>query len=236
MLDNIASHGGDPSRISVSGHSAGAHPATFLFEKTPASSHVRAALLLGGLYDLKPLRTSFLVPLMGITDEEATTFTPMVRQHDPGTAVTIMVGDQETPPFHRQAAEFATRLRAQGLAVSGLCLLDKHHMNSVADLGISGKQAGDCLIAMIEGNRLYEEARESEPRPSRLFCNIVHTRAPTGAPRHQCNLAFKAEVHVHSFPIATAPIQSIWALFASRRDHSWLACKKLLNDTFERCF
>lgn len=153
VLDNIASYGGDPGRISVSGHSAGAHLATFLFEKTPASSQIRAALLLGGLYDLKPLQTSFLQPLIGITDEEAAVFTPMMRQHDPGTAVTIMVGEQETPPFHRQAAEFATRLQAQGLAVSDLRLLEKHHMNSVADLGISEKQAGECLIGLIEATR-----------------------------------------------------------------------------------
>jgi len=153
VLDNIASHGGDPGRISVSGHSAGAHLATFLFEKTPVPSSIHAALLLGGIYDLEPLRTSFLEPLIGITGEEAAAFTPMTRQHDPGVAVTIMTGDQETPPFHRQAARFATRLRAQGLAVNDLCLRQRNHMDSVRDLGIGGTQAGDCLIGVIESTR-----------------------------------------------------------------------------------
>ncbi|MER8411428.1 alpha/beta hydrolase [Mesorhizobium sp. M0618] len=154
VLDNIAAHGGDPARLSVSGHSAGAHLATFLFEKTPMPSRIRAALLLGGLYDLKPLQTSFLQPLIGITDEEATAFTPMTRWHDPETAATILVGDQETSPFHQQAADFGKRLRAQGQLVCDLRLNDRNHMNSVRDLGISGTQSGDCLMAMIEGNGL----------------------------------------------------------------------------------
>lgn len=153
VLDNIASHGGDPGRISLSGHSAGAHLATFLFE-TPTPARIPAALLLGGLYDLKPLQGSFLEPLIGITDEEVTAFTPMTRWHAPETAVTILVGEQETPPFHQQAADFATRLRARRLAVSEVCLHDRHHMDSVRDLGIAGTQAGDCLVEVIESPRL----------------------------------------------------------------------------------
>lgn len=153
VLDNIASYGGDPGRISLSGHSAGAHLATFLFEKTPAPSHIHAALLLGGLYDLKPLQTSFLKPLIGITDEEAVAFTPMTRQHDPDTDVTIVIGAQETPPFQKQAADFATRLRARGLGVRNLSLKDRNHMNSVRDLGITSTQAGDRLLEIIEATR-----------------------------------------------------------------------------------
>ncbi|RUV38608.1 alpha/beta hydrolase, partial [Mesorhizobium sp. M7A.F.Ca.MR.148.00.0.0] len=38
--------------------------------------------------------------------------------------------------------------------VCDLRLNDRNHMNSVRDLGIGGTQAGDCLMAMIEGNGL----------------------------------------------------------------------------------
>ncbi|MER9303512.1 alpha/beta hydrolase [Mesorhizobium sp. M0293] len=153
VLDNIVDHGGDPGRLSVSGHSAGAHLATFLFEKTPMPSCIREALLLGGLYDLKPLQTCFLEPLIGITDEETAAFTPMMRRHDPKTAVTILVGEEETPPFHQQAADFSLRLRQQGLAVHDLCLKHRNHMNSVRDLGVAGTQGGDCLMEMIGRTR-----------------------------------------------------------------------------------
>lgn len=149
VLDNIAGYGGDPGRISVSGHSAGAHLATFLFEETPMPSCIRAALLLGGLYDLKPLQTSFLEPLIGITDEEVAEFTPMTRRQDPRTAVSIIVGGQETPPFHQQAAKFATHLREQSARVSEFHLEGRNHMNSVRDLGIGGTQASNCLVEVV---------------------------------------------------------------------------------------
>ncbi len=106
-------------------------------------------MLLGGLYDLKPLQASFLEPLIGITDEEVAEFTPMTRRQDPRTAVTILVGGQETSPFHQQAGEFAMHLREQNLGVRDFRLDDRNHMNSVRDLGIGGTQASNCLVEVV---------------------------------------------------------------------------------------
>ncbi len=55
----LAEYGGDPTRMTVSGHSAGAHLASFLFLKDTNPSGLAAALLLSGLYELEPLRSSF---------------------------------------------------------------------------------------------------------------------------------------------------------------------------------
>ncbi|TIR45637.1 MAG: alpha/beta hydrolase, partial [Mesorhizobium sp.] len=82
-LDNIADYGGNPADLTVSGHSAGAHLSTFLFNSDHTPSNVRAALLLGGLYDLKPLQNSFLANEIAITDEEVARFTPLAHRHDP---------------------------------------------------------------------------------------------------------------------------------------------------------
>lgn len=153
VLDNIASYGGDPGRLSVSGHSAGAHLATFLFNgglANPAS----AALLLGGLYDLKPLQHSFLEPLIGLTDTEVEEFSPLSRSHSSQTKVTVLVGEQETQPFHQQAKLFADHLREQGLSVSKGVLKGRNHMDSVRDLGMPGTTAGDWLQDVIRAGQL----------------------------------------------------------------------------------
>ena len=51
--DNIAEHGGDPARIVVAGHSAGAaHIAGYLAGHGGAPARVAAAVLLSGIYDL----------------------------------------------------------------------------------------------------------------------------------------------------------------------------------------
>lgn len=150
VSDHIAGHGGDAGRLTVSGHSAGAHLATFLFDETETHAGVRAALLLGGLYDLKPLQSSFLKSEIAITDEEVARFSPLTRRHDPGMRVSILVGADETAPFHSQAEAFDAHLARQGLATTRHALAARNHMSSVRDLGVAGSDAARHLTAMIE--------------------------------------------------------------------------------------
>ena len=149
LVRHVADYGGDPDRLTVSGHSAGAHLSTFLFDEPGEPSGVRAALLLGGLYDLAPLRTSFLHKEIALTDDEVARFTPLSHWHDAATRVSIMVGADETPPFHEQAEAFRQRLLAQGLSVDSLSLHGANHMSSVRDLGAVGTQAAARLAAVI---------------------------------------------------------------------------------------
>lgn len=57
VIDNIASHGGDPSRIFLSGHSAGAvHVADYIafsqFHPGPGGPGIKGAVLISGLFDI----------------------------------------------------------------------------------------------------------------------------------------------------------------------------------------
>jgi arylformamidase len=99
VIENIASRGGAPSALTVSGHSAGAHLACWLFDEPGTASRfrVKAALLLGGIYDLAPLRHSFLQDEIHLTDEEVKHWTPMGRHFDSVVDCAILVGEQETP-------------------------------------------------------------------------------------------------------------------------------------------
>jgi len=153
VLNHIASHGGDASRFTVSGHSAGAHLASFLFHRQEAFSGVSAALLLGGLYDLKPLQSSFLHSEIAITDREVADFSPMLHSFDEGCHTVIAVGAEETPPFHKQADAFSSRLRQQGLSVTSERLEGSNHMSSVRDLGLPETAIGRILSETIAYTR-----------------------------------------------------------------------------------
>lgn len=153
VAGNIANHGGDASRLSISGHSAGAQLATCVFSEDEVPSGVGSALLLGGLYALKPLQHSFLKAEIGLTDEEVRRFTPMTRRHDPATKVSILVGARETPPFHEQANAFAKHLLGQGLEVSQTVIVSRHHMDAVRDLGDPHSMTGRFLLRTIQSSR-----------------------------------------------------------------------------------
>lgn len=151
ITGNIRSYGGDPERLTVSGHSAGAHLASFLFDRSQPSGAVTGALLLGGIYDLAPLQHSFLQPLIALTDDEVRQFSPLSRPFRGGVAATVLFGERETEPFHSQAAAFAAHLAAHGVETSSAALAGTDHMSSVRDLGIPGSEAGRLLAQMIAG-------------------------------------------------------------------------------------
>jgi arylformamidase len=149
VIDHIAEHGGDPSSLTVSGHSAGAHLASFLFHKSSEPSGIRGALLLGGVYDLAPLRRSFLQAEIALTDEEVAHFAPLDQLYDRDCRVVLAVGENETRPFHSQLDAFQAHLRSQGLRVSPRILAHRNHMDSVRDLGTPGTEAGDLLFDFL---------------------------------------------------------------------------------------
>lgn len=151
IADTIAAHGGDPARVTVSGHSAGAHLATFLFTADQPDP-VAGALLLGGLYDLRPLQSSFLAPLISLTDEEVRSLSPIGHRHSPTTRVRVLWGARETAPFHAQGKAFTRHLADQGVDVVSVALADADHMSSALDLGSPDTETGRHLVALINGD------------------------------------------------------------------------------------
>jgi arylformamidase len=148
VLDHIAGFGGDPARLTVSGHSAGSHLATMLFDDDANPSGIKGALLVSGLYDLKPLQNSFLAAEIAITDEEVERFTPLTHRFDASVKVDILVGEDETPPFHEQAKAFAAHLKNQQLHASHASFAG-NHMSGVRDLGIAGTAGAKALESIV---------------------------------------------------------------------------------------
>lgn len=149
LVRSATDFGGDPARLSISGHSAGAHLCcSLLQEDSPVKP--RAALLLSGIYDLVPLQKSFLQPLIGLTDAEVERFSPVTARYGSSAEVKVVVGSEETAPFHEQAARLLPRLEAAGTAASKIELPGGNHMSVVLDLGTPGTAAATMLARLIQ--------------------------------------------------------------------------------------
>ncbi|WP_066471513.1 alpha/beta hydrolase [Bosea sp. WAO] len=103
----------DPAQLHLSGHSAGAHLAAMAL-CDPATPPVASALLLSGLYDLKPLGDLPIGRLLGLDDgERAARLSPLGQPRPPRPRLAFAVGEGESEAFKRQSVALAAAWNAR---------------------------------------------------------------------------------------------------------------------------
>lgn len=120
VLRHIAAHGGDPARIAIGGHSAGAHLAAMALQTRWASDYglpedpFRAALLVSGIYELEPLRHSYLQPQIRLDDGVIERNSPLFTVRPCRSEAFITWGSDESSEFRRQSSAFDAAWLAAG--------------------------------------------------------------------------------------------------------------------------
>jgi acetyl esterase/lipase len=100
--------------IVVSGWSAGGH----LTSMALANPHVRAGMAISGIYDLEPIRHSYLNVKLGLDEATSRRHSPMAQAGGPLKPLSLVAGDAELPLLRRQTADFAGHRAKYGLPVT----------------------------------------------------------------------------------------------------------------------
>jgi arylformamidase len=114
LADQLPTLGGDPNRIAASGWSAGGHLTAM------ALSHpkVKGAIAISGIYDLEPIRHSYLNVKLGLDEAMSHRNSPMMQAAGAMKPLSLVVGGGELPLLRKQTADFACHRARYGLPVS----------------------------------------------------------------------------------------------------------------------
>jgi arylformamidase len=152
---HIADHGGDPDRLFLSGHSAGGHLSALLSGSDWTAAGLPADLLKGaiplsGLYELEPIRLSYLNEGVRLTPEDVRHYSPSLQTAVPACPLLLAVGGAETDEFLRQQRDYTARLTDQGCSLQSLEPTGLNHFTIVEAFRTAGTALSDAVLKFIK--------------------------------------------------------------------------------------
>ena len=154
---NARTFGGDPDRITIGGHSSGAHlTGVALITDWGAygapAGILKGALCCSGMYELAPVRLSKRSTYVRFDDAMVHALSTQRHIATIGVPVVVAVGTNETPEFQRQAAEFTAELARHGKLARSIAARGYNHFELIETLGNPYGLIGRAALELIAGS------------------------------------------------------------------------------------
>ncbi len=152
---NAETFGGDRNRIYVSAHSSGSHLTGCVLtrgwrEENLPSDVVKGAVLLSGMYDLKPVRLSKRSAYVAFTDRMEQLLSAQHHLEGLNTPLVLAIGSAETPEFQRQSRDFAAAVKAAGKPVELIEGEGYNHFELLETLSNPYGLTGRAMLAQMK--------------------------------------------------------------------------------------
>lgn len=156
LADRAGAYGIDTRRIHVGGHSAGGHLTGMLLAGGWQESFglradcIGTALPVSGLFDLHPLRHTFVNEPLQLDAAAASRNSPIEHLPDQSSArLVVTCGGDESSEFRRQTDDYVARWREYGFAGRQIAMPGFHHFDIILELEKPGNPLFDALLSDI---------------------------------------------------------------------------------------
>jgi arylformamidase len=154
LYKHSSTWGIDHGRIFLSGSSAGAHLVAMMLQTDWShydlpSDVIKGVCAVSGIYDLEPIRLSYVNEALGMDHLEAATNSPHskpLRNHCP---LILAYGDNETAEFKRQTDEYRHFLLAAGETVNFAEIEGRNHFDVIMDLANPASWLAQSVIRQM---------------------------------------------------------------------------------------
>jgi arylformamidase len=146
LAERLPEFGGDANRIAVSGWSAGGH----LTAMALSHPQVKAGVAISGIYDLEPIRHSYLNVKLGLDEAMSIRNSPVMQTGGAAKPLSLVVGSAELPLLRQQTADFVGHRARFGLPVTYEEIPDANHFTIMKQLASPAGRITTLVRQMLE--------------------------------------------------------------------------------------
>lgn len=128
---------GDREQIFVSGHSAGGQQTAMLLGTDWENAYgisptiIKGGIMISGLFDLRPLRYSFLQPKLLLNHDIIERESPLFHLPKTAPPILVSVGGEESAEFRRQSQDYFEAWTQAGLSATYFEQPGKNHFTAI---------------------------------------------------------------------------------------------------------
>jgi hypothetical protein len=113
--------------------------------------HVKAGMAISGIYDLEPIRHSYLNVKLGLDEALSQRNSPMMQAGGTEKPLSLVAGSAELPLLRRQTADFAGHRAKYGLPVTYEEIQGANHFSIMDELVSPDGRITTLIRQLFEG-------------------------------------------------------------------------------------